>query len=631
MCGISGIIYFEDSSKRVDPVLINRMNELLSHRGPDSQGVYTDKKIGLGHTRLSILDLTANGAQPMLSHDERYVLVMNGEIYNHQTLRKELMELGYHFKGHSDTETVVNAYAQWGNEVFRKLNGIFALAIYDKKKKICVLARDRFGVKPLYWAKINGGICFASEIKAILKVQAFKTIDSRGLHEFLYYGYPMRERTLFKGIYKVLQGRYIEIHSKGEIEIHPFWSPENLMQLPEIHDENTAIKTTKSLLESAVTRQLQSDVPVGVFLSGGIDSSAITAFATKHYRGKINTYSAGFDFDDGHNELPMAAKLAKKYGTTHHELRIKGGDLKEVINKLVWYHDAPFSDAANIPLYLLTRALNGTLKVILQGDGGDEMFGGYPRYHLTMKYRRYSVMLKILHAVKWGIPYAKMKKRIERFYPVFTEQEDGRYFARLLTLETPENSPLQSFSDVSRAKLQSYNPFDYFEQLSDQFAFLSTRSQKLLWLDTQIILPDQFLEKVDKSTMANAIEVRVPFLDNELSAFAMRLPAGIKLKGGVKKYILKKALEGIVPDKVLYGPKKGFGVPYENWLRGPLFDFMAGQFNSHFNTFPGFLNESYVLELMRRHQSGKENHGFILWKLLNLCIWMERYEMEDLG
>ncbi len=629
MCGINGIIGNKGVPKGELKEGILRMNALLSHRGPDHQDIYVSDKVGLGHTRLSILDLTDAGHQPMKTPDERYAIVLNGEIYNHLEIRQTLEELGYHFRGHSDTETVLYGFAQWGEAIFQKLNGIFAVGIYDQQKKEVYLARDRFGVKPLYYFKDQSKLIFSSEIKSILASGVYPKLSYKSLHEFLYYGYPLGDRTMLEGIKKVLPGYYLKISQPFHTKKCCFWKPENLLELSPFADsEEEAIKKTRALLEKAVRRQLMSDVPVGVFLSGGIDSSAITAFASRHFPGKLKTYSTGFDFDEGHNELPLAAEIAKTFGTEHHEMMIRGADLPDIIEKLVGQHDAPFSDAANIPLYLMTRALGGDPKVILQGDGGDELFGGYSRYHLMTKYRPYRTILNILKPLKGILPSAKLRARVERFYPVFSEREDGRMFAKLLTLETEEKSPLQTLSIPFHEKAKSHDPFEYYTEVATRFNGLSDRIQKLLWLDTQIILPDQFLEKVDKSTMANSIEVRVPFLDNELAEYAMRMPAKYKLKGGIKKYILKKALEGIVPDKVLYGPKKGFGVPYENWLKGPLSGYLKERLFSSDFAKSGMMDKRYVKSLLSNHLSSKQNNGFILWKLLNLSIWLEKYKVE---
>ena len=627
MCGICGIIFNNKKVLKDRPDMIKSMTEVMHHRGPDDSGVYLDDWLGLGHRRLSILDLTPTGRQPMSDDSDDIVIVMNGEIYNHLELRKQLEEKGYKYKGTSDTETVLYGYRQWGAQLFSKLNGIFALAIYDKKSGKLVLVRDRFGVKPLYYSLKDGPV-FASEIKSILTSGISPHLDYTSLHEFLYYGYALDNRTLFKDIYKVLPGQLIEISKDGTIRYSNFWQPELLLNNSKPIPESQAIEQTRSLLEKAIARQLMSDVPVGIFLSGGIDSSAVTAFATQHYDQRIRTYSAGFDFDNGHNELPLAKKIAHQFNTEHHELMIRGKHLPHIIETLVKQHDEPFSDAANIPLYLLTKEVRGSCKVILQGDGGDELFGGYPRYQLLQKYHFYKWGLKATRGLTPLLPSGFIKNKIARFSPVFNERNEGRFYAKLLTIESEEKTPVKVLHPSLQLRVLNTNPFEYYESVHKRFESINSRTQKMLWIDTQIILPDQFLEKVDKSTMANSVEVRVPFLDNNLASFVMSLPANMKVKGGTKKYLLKKALQGILPDEILHGPKKGFGVPYENWIREPLFGYMQERLHSNFIQKLNIFDYKYIDRLIQEHRSQKVDHGFILWKLLNLSIWLEEYKIK---
>lgn len=626
MCGIAG--YINKNSKIVDSGRIKEMADVIAHRGPDDEGFVVDGHIAYAQRRLSIIDLSQNGHQPMMDKSGRFGIVFNGEIYNFLDLRSELQSK-YDFKSSTDTEVIIYGFAEWGIEVFAKLNGIFAIAIHDRKKEKLYLARDRFGVKPLYYENSHRRFQFGSEIKSLLDKDTPRNIDYESLHEFLYYGYALKDKTLYRAVRKVLPGQMIEYDLKNHTyDFEFFWKHEYL--LPE-NNEVTEIEATQkifSLLEAAVKRQLMSDVPVGVFLSGGIDSSAITAFAAKHYSGKINTYSAGFDFNGGHDELPLAKKTAAHYETNHHEIFIKGGDLDELITTLVHHHDEPFSDAANIPLYLMSKQIKNECKVILQGDGGDEIFGGYPRYHIMQKYGFYKTVFSSLNLLSPITRYTAKYPVIKRFYESFSSNSEAVLYGGLLTMETKANDPINVLSPVQQSKIITGHPFVYYEELTERFSMIKSKAQKLLWIDTKIILPDNFLEKVDKSTMANAVEVRVPFLDNELTSYAMRLPADLKLKKGVKKYLLKKALEGTVPNEVLYGPKKGFGVPYANWIKGPLLDFMKSKLFSPKIMELKLLNEPYVNLLIEGHVSNKAQHGFMLWKLLNLCIWIDEYEIE---
>lgn len=627
MCGITG--YFKSEDRLLSKDSLIEATNSIRHRGPDDAGYYEDENVGLGHRRLSIIDLSSAGHQPMTSANGRYIIAYNGEIYNYLQLKQELQSNGFQFRSQSDTEVVVNGFEYWGSAIFEKLNGIFAISIWDKAEKKLILARDRMGVKPLYYWHENDLLLFGSEIKTILSYDIVKRkINLQSFHEFLYYGYALGENTMFSGIKKILPGQYLEI-SKDKVMTKKFWSINNINTISQNGiKESMAISQTKSLLESAVSRQLVSDVPVGVFLSGGIDSSAITAFASKHYAGKLKSYSAGFDFDGGHNELPLASKIAKKFGTQHHELMIQGKDITDIIKKMIYHHDEPFSDAANIPLYLMTQHVKNDCKVVLQGDGGDELFAGYPRYHIMSKYNQYKFIFTTLNAVKSLIPSKYVRNKTERFYPLFKNDQSKIRFAKFLT-EEREGIPEQFFTENIQKNFLQTNPFKRYEEVSKELDFLSDNVQKLLWLDTKIILPDQFLEKVDKSTMANGVEVRVPFLDNDLASFALALPSELKVKNGVKKYLLKKALDGILPNEVLYGPKKGFGVPYQNWLKGPLKSFMEEIFNDPKIVQMNIFDYKVLNIRVEEHCSGKRDWGFSLWKMMNLCLWLEMYQLES--
>lgn len=626
MCGITGYFNFEEGRDK-----LIKATSILEHRGPDDSGLFYFKKCGLGHRRLSILDLSNAGHQPMESQTGRFQIVYNGEIYNYLELKSELVNHGISFEGHSDTEVIVNGFELFGNSYFKRLNGIFAIAIFDTQLEKLFLARDRFGVKPLYLYQLEGLVVFGSEIKSILEIfPSERTINQKALHEFLYFGYSLGENTLWSGIKKVLPGNIIEIDSNNSVSITKYWSHQkDISIIKTTNTEAEVIKKVYDLLENAVRRQLISDVPIGIFLSGGIDSSAITAIASKNYNDKIKTYSAGFDFDNGNNELPLAAKTAKKFGTDHSELFIKGEDLPNIIEKLVWHHDEPFSDAANLPLYLMTEKVKGECKVILQGDGGDELFGGYPRYHIMHKFKKYSIIFKSLNFLRPVISNKFIRDKTDRFYPLFNENNENK-FAKFLS-EEKQGIPELMYSDNIGNKIKNSNPFQRYIDVAKEFEFLDDDVQRLLWIDTKIILPDQFLEKVDKSTMANSVEVRVPFLDYELADYMLALPSALKVKHGIKKYLLKKALENVLPKEVLYGPKRGFGVPYGNWLKGPLYDYMNSKLHSDYIKDIEIFDYSVLDMRIKEHKLGINNWGFTLWKALNLSIWLEQKKIVGFG
>lgn len=601
---------------------------MLAHRGPDDQGLFIEGPIGLGHRRLSIIDLSPLGHQPMISTDERFVIVFNGEIYNFQELRHELEASGRRFRSQSDTEVILVGFEHWGRNVLARLNGIFACAIYDRRERSLLLARDRLGVKPLYYFRDKLGFVFGSEIKSLLALHDLpRRIDPQGFHEFLYYGNCLGTTTLFADVKRLEPGGWLEVR-EGSTEHGRYWSHEDIRH----HSHNgvaasDVVAETSRLLELAVQRQLAADVPVGVFLSGGIDSSAITALAVRHYRDKLATFSAGFDFDGGHNELPAAAKLAKALGTEHHEIQIQGADLPETIRTLVRQHDEPFSDAANLPLFLMTQRIRESCKVILQGDGGDELFGGYNRYRLLEQRNKYRAIFATLKLLRWCLT-RRRRNQVDRFHAIFSEPDPGLQIAKLLTVEqTNKRCPLAMLSRDVRQRLVGTDPFRRYRELAARFQGLEP-TQRLFWIDSAVILPDQFLEKVDKSTMANGVEVRVPFLDNDLAAFALGLPAQLKVGGGVQKKLLKQALRGIVPDEVLTRPKKGFGVPYGNWLRGPLREFMQETLSNTTITASGLFDREELDRRITEHCERRDDWGFALWKMLNLSLWLAEYRVS---
>lgn len=625
MCGIAGFINM--SARQGEPVELEKALDSIAHRGPDDQGIFRTEKVGLGHRRLSVIDLSPSGHQPMATVDGSHVIVFNGEIYNYKELRNELKQSGVCFRGASDTEVLLNAMKTWGESALARLNGIFSFAIFDSQDMTLTLARDRFGVKPLYYRSSEGVLYFGSEIKAILhmcKEQFY--ICPQAFHEFLYYGNTLGCSTMFEGIKKLEAGQFLRI-SKAGIEKKHFWSISKDVRPYEGEIiEHEVFAETRWHLENAVKRQLVSDVPVGLFLSGGIDSSAIATFASRNYNRNLITYSAGFDFDNGHNELEVAARTAKVLNTEHREIFIRGGDLWETIKSLVKHHDEPFSDAANIPLYLMSREIRHECKVILQGDGGDELFGGYSRYPILSRSDALSWILPIMKMFNNPLLPQVHRAKIDRFHGVFSERDYGRRFGKLLTLEVEgRESPEGYLTDSVRRYLQNSNPFRRYEYFADAFAATESVVQKMLWTDMAVILPDQFLEKVDKSTMANGVEVRVPFLDNDLASFAMSLPAWLKVKRGCPKYVLKKSLKGIVSDEVLNGGKKGFGVPYQNWIKGPLKEPMLDVLSDSRIRDLEIFQPNAIKRAIDLHLSGGADKGFLLWKLMNFCIWRIEY------
>lgn len=618
MCGISGIYNFNNAV--ISETEMIAMNNTLQHRGPDCGNVKIFGNVALGHRRLSIIDLSDDANQPMFSPDFRFSIVYNGEVYNFKEIKKNLIGKGIRFSTQSDTEVILMAFIEYGVECFEMFNGMFSLAIYDKLSKELFLCRDPFGIKPLYYYYDQDTLLFGSEMKAIKKAMTKNlSLDNQALVEYLWYGNPIGENTIYKEIREVKPGTYIKVSSEGKTEYTYF--DINGIKESDLMEEEIVEKIT-TLLENSVKRHLISDVPVGVFLSGGIDSSAITAFASKHYKGKLKTYSVGFDYNVGINELPLAKKIAEKYNTEHQELHISGQDIISVIEDLVDAHDEPFGDAADIPLFLLTKKLKGKVKVVLQGDGGDEFFGGYSRYNTLMNAKKWSLFRFLLPLIS----FFKIKNvkilRFQRFVYAISQKEEYKRNALLLTMESKYSNPLRVLNSEYFAKVKDLDPFKKYKEIYKKYPKDFNSTQALFFTDAQVILKDTFFEKVDKAVMANSMEVRVPFVDKELAQFILGIKGEMKTKNAEPKFLLKKALENIVPNEVLYGRKMGFGVPYSHWLKTSLKDYFLVQVSTP--KVSEFINLKEVTEMFNMHKKGNGNFGFILWKVLIFSVWLNK-------
>ena len=622
MCGIVGILTQDGTAAPIAPARMAAALASLQHRGPDADGSLLDRGVWFGHRRLSILDLSDSGSQPMETPDGRYAICYNGEVYNFRDLARDLRLED--LRSSSDTEVVLRAFAARGPDSFRLLNGMFAFALHDRAARKAWLVRDRLGIKPLYLRVGPDGLGFASEIKALHALEASTPeCDPAGLHEWFYFGACLGGRTLHRGIRQLPPGHYLEFDlATGKVTEVAYWSlAAQAAEVDTATPPAELINRTRTLLEDAVRRQLVSDVPVGVFLSGGIDSSAITAFAARHHTGRLATFSAGFDFSRGLDERPQARRIAEHFGTEHHEFEISGRDVGGVVEQMVAQHDAPFGDAANIPLYLMCRQLGGRAKVMLQGDGGDEVFGGYRRYE-TIRYHRLLRFLAALSLPFGGLAPDRggLRYRVRRYLAAHRGNDLGLTMARLLTFEDPASDPLAMFSPEWRGLLGRTDPFARYRACQRSVAQLDVGSQMSL-VDLMVELPDVFLEKVDRATMAASVEVRVPFLDHELVDFVARIDGRQKMPGGRKKWLLKEALRGTVPDYVLFGPKRGFNVPFADWLRTSL----RPQFLDHLAAFQrrhaGVLDAAVVERWYAGFCAGRIERSHLLWKLHNLMIW----------
>jgi len=622
MCGINGLLLRGAVAPGRLRDAVRAMNAAIAHRGPDGDGVWIDEPLraAFGHRRLSIIDLSAAAAQPMQTDDGRVVMVFNGEVYNFPALRSELRQHGYTFTSHGDSEVALKAFHCWGPAAFSRLNGMFAIALLDRHNDKVFLVRDRLGIKPLHYLIDEKGVYFSSEIKGINAAGIAEiTPWFDHLHEFLYYGNTLGDATLFKSIKRLLPGHYLEINLRSfGIVDRCYWSAAEITERPV--SEREAVASVRALLEQAVTRQLVGDVPLGVFLSGGVDSSSVVAFGSRHYRGRLRTYTVGFDCLGDQDERAKAQSIAERFGTEHHELQISLSDAMQLIQRLIAAHDMPFSDAANLPLYQLCHALGGATKVVLQGDGGDELFGGYNRYQLlSVRPLRHVALLAGLINDRI-IPRSHATYGRRRILDALSERDASALMARLLTVENPNDSPLRALHSDVRAEVARSDPFRRYREVAVR---LSNRDpvQMMLLADLQIILPDIFLEKVDRGTMAQSVEVRVPYLDHELVDYVISVPARLKVNWRHKKLLLTKALHGIVPDDILNGPKIGFGVPFSAWMRGALSDrLLDAASDSGMNR---LFNRATLEALVHEHRQRVRDHGFLLWKCLQLALWRQ--------
>jgi asparagine synthase (glutamine-hydrolysing) len=622
MCGIAGAV----SRSGAEPVPAGSraaaVLQAIQHRGPDGMGEYRDAGLWFGHRRLSIIDLSPSGSQPMATGDGRFVICFNGEVYNYRELADALALVG--LRSHSDTEVLLRAFAAHGVASLRRLNGIYAFALYDREARKLWLVRDRLGVKPLYYRLDGDGLAFGSEIKAITAISGDGSVcDLAALHEFLYYGNALGGRTMHHGITQLLPGHYLELDlASFEHQVKAWWTvPEQAARAGTVSGSTgEMIAETRRLLDAAVRRQLVSDVPVGVFLSGGVDSSAITAFAVRHYLGRLATYAAGFDDRSGADERPQARRVAEHYGTDHHELHIGGGLVADLVERMVHQHDMPFSDAANIPLYLMASRISSQTKVVLQGDGGDEVFGGYRRYVTLRSYGVLHPASRVARHLVGLLPRSPFHYRVRRYLHAYAAPDLGTTMALLLTLEDGASRPASVFTPRFQALIEQSDPFARYRACQAAVADHDIGNQMSL-VDLMVELPDIFLEKVDRATMAASLEVRVPFLDDELVGYVSRIPGTRKMPWGRKKWLLKQALAGIVPDDVLYGPKTGFNVPFGYWLRTALKPLFFDHLATFERTQPGVLRAEVLQAMFAEYECGARDQSYLLWKVLNFMIW----------
>ncbi len=623
MCGICGIhLLSPTSSSGLGEVsaCVCRMNATLAPRGPDGDGHIVTNHVGLGHRRLSILELSSAGAQPMRLGDTGPVITYNGETYNYRELRRQLEIEGIRdWRGQSDTEVALRVYARWGLEGLKRLEGIFAFALWDAAAQRLVLMRDRLGVKPLYYGACRLGLAFGSEIKAVLAAGGVDTaLDDQALREYLWFGNTHEDRTFYRGVRQLLPGHWL-IAEAGRTRIEPWFRIEEwLEQPPGAQRFDEAVLLVRNAIDRSVRRQLVADVPVGLFLSGGLDSAAI-ASASKAAGATPCAFTATFDFAGAVNELAGAQQIARHLDLPHTHLAVGGSGLWNTLERLAMAHDEPFADAANVPLYLMAKALAGQAKVVLQGDGGDEMFAGYRRYALLQNDRWWRMWPAALTPVVRGM--GNLGRRFARLASSVGAADPTCRMGLLLTVNTPECPPESLLLADRRLDLQERtDPFLAYRHAATRFADHDPVQQMLL-TDLTLQLPSQFLPKVDRATMAAGVEARVPLLDEHVARLVVGVPSRWKVRGLEKKALLRAALRGRIPDNVIDGPKTGFGVPFDQWLRTTLFDGARERLldRSFVHRF-GLCGVAMEAEL-KLHRERAAGRGFLLWSLLQMSIW----------
>ncbi len=619
MCGICGFNWNDEK-------LIQRMVQKIHHRGPDANGVKTFPTFSLGNARLSILDLSARGNQPMSSRDGKMWIVYNGEVYSFPQIKKELQARGYQFNSNTDTEVVLKSYEEYGPKCLEKFNGMFAFAIWDEEKKELFLARDRIGIKPLYYYFKDGKLIFGSEIKSILEADCVKKeVNLQSMYYYLGYEFVPAPDTMFKNIYKLRQGHYA-IFKNGNLQIQKYW---DLKFKPEITDEDEATDRIFNALETSVKRRLISDVPLGVFLSGGLDSSTVVGFVSRLYPGKVRTFSIGYK-DKTFSELPYAKIVSDFFNTEHNVLMIDPVS-PEDIEKSLYHLDEPMTDLSTIPFYLICRKAREKVTVCLSGEGGDEMFLGYDRLKAARMNRYYNIFpsffrKKVITPLILKLPDQPQKKGVinilKRFIEgtLYPEEAGAMRWQYFLNPKIEQNI----FNESSRSNI-SFTPFDpiyYFSRICNS----DLQIDRDIYVDIKLTMADSVLMKVDKMSMATSLEVRVPFLDHEVAELCASIPADLKLKKLTTKYILRKTLKkyNFLPESIINRGKQGYSLPVKNWLREELKDYMIDLLKNSPIIKENF-NNSYLSDLVKEHLELKHNHNHILWALINLSLWYKKF------
>lgn len=637
MCGINGV--WSRVGEPVDPDQVARLRDTMRHRGPDGEGLWRRPERGdivLGHRRLAIVDLTDAGSQPMANEDGSVQVTFNGEIYNHAGLRADLETRGHRFRSRCDAEVLVHLYEELGEGMVERLVGMFAFAIWDERRQSLLLARDRLGIKPLYWIDDGRRFAFASEIKALVPLLSRREVDSGALEEYLSFVTVAAPRTLFRDVFKLPAATTMRVGRRGAPVTRTYWDPIANRDRSDIDDVDWESEL-RFRLERSVRRRMMSDVPVGVFLSGGVDSSTNVALFSELADGPIDTFSIGFSGAEGFDELGWARRVADQFGTRHHEVRIGADELWQFLPDLVHHQDEPIADPVCVPLHFVSRlAKQNGVTVVHVGEGADEILAGYPTYvtaHSMMSgpWRRAQGLPATLRSLVGGLG-----SRVVGLSP--RHEIHAEALARLSCAHSHlwwggavafyERGLRQVTTPTLRAQLNGEGgPAALVGAIAEDATARGARGEldRLIYQDLRLRLPELLLMRVDKLTMANSIEARVPFLDHQLVELAMAMPDSAKIDGGVGKVALKRAVSDLLPAELVWRPKQGFGAPVAQWFRGELGERLVDQLEGSAIHELGFLDRARIRVLVGQHASGRADRSFQLWNLLNLSFWFDRW------
>ncbi|MGB6833420.1 MAG: XrtA/PEP-CTERM system amidotransferase [Candidatus Acidiferrum sp.] len=624
MCGICGIFEFE-RREEISPELVRRMTDTIIHRGPDDEGVFVGPGIGLGFRRLSIIDV-AGGHQPISNEDGKIWVMLNGEIYNYPELRQELLNRGHKFTTRSDTESIVHLYEEYGEDCFRRLRGMFAIAIWDSRERKLLLARDRVGKKPLFYSADQKRLLFGSELKCLLAADtSIRTINPQALSDYFSYGYVPAPKTIYRDVRKLQPGHFLAASAAGVREV-PYWD----LSFANVENRSEAewCELLRHSLCEATRVRLMSDVPLGAFLSGGVDSSSVVAMMSHLMKRAVTTCSIGFE-DKKYDEAIFAREIAQQFHTDHHE-QIVHPEAVDILKKLVWHYDEPFADSSAIPTYYVSRVARQYVTVALGGDGGDESLAGYRRYYFDQFENR---MRRLVPPAVRSSVFGPLG----RAYPPLAWAP--RMFRAKATFQSLSRSPLEGyFNSISifrpdekprflskdfQATLAGYDSIEVLQHHYDR-AGTDDPLSRIQYVDIKTYLPDDILAKVDRASMAVSLEVRAPMLDHHFLELTAKIPSSLKLRGTSGKHIFKKAMAGILPHDILYRPKQGFAVPLARWFRRELRDLAH---DAIFSRDDGILDQTYLKKLWNEHQNGTYDRSSHLWSVLMYREWREKFQV----